>query len=99
MPGIVTLMARRDRLVEQVRDHLDFVVGSVSTKGFSYPAYNLTTKIAGKTRSRHIPKDLVPLVRRLTARHRKLKMLLQELADVNWQLISEGVDLRSYGQI
>jgi hypothetical protein len=92
-------MARRDRLVEQVRDHLDFVVGSVSTKGFKYPAYNLTTKVAGKTRSRHIPKDLVPLVRRLTVRHRKLKQLLQELADVNWQLVCEGVELRSYGTV
>ena len=99
MPSVVTLMARRDRLVEQVRDHLDFVMGSVSTKGFKYPAYNLTTKVAGKTRSRHIPKDLVPLVRRRIARHRKLKLLLQELAAVNWQLINAAVDLRDYGTI
>jgi hypothetical protein len=94
MPSVATLMARRNRLVEQVHDHLDFLVGSVSTKGFAYPAYNLTTKIDGKTRSRHIPKDMVPLVQRLTARHRKLKLLLLELADVNWQLISDGIDLR-----
>lgn len=99
MPSIATLMARRDRLVEQVTDHLDFLVGSVSTKGFKYPAFNLTTKVEGRTRSRHVPKDMVPLVRRLTARHRKLKLLLLELADVNWQLLSEGVELRSYGKI
>lgn len=99
MPSVTTLMARRDRLVEQVHDHLDFVVGSVSTKGFKYPAFNLTTKVNGKTRSRHVPKDLVPLVRRLTTRHRKLKLLLQELADVNWQLICEGVELRNYGTV
>ena len=99
MPSVATLKARRDRLVEQVHDHLDFVIGSVSTKGFGYPAYNLTTKVAGKTRSRHIPKDMVQLVRRLTARHRKLKLVLQELAAVNWQLISEEVDLRDYGTI
>ena len=94
MPSVTTLMARRNRLVEQVHDHLDFLVGSVSTKGFAYPAFNLTMKIDGKTRSRHIPKDMVPLVRRLTARHRKLKFLLQELATVNWLLISDGIDLR-----
>jgi hypothetical protein len=35
MPSIATLTARRVRLVEQVHDHLDFVVGSVSTKGFA----------------------------------------------------------------
>jgi hypothetical protein len=94
MLSVTTLMARRSRLVEQVHDHLDFLVGSVSTKGFAYPAFNLTMKIDGKTRSRHIPKDMVPLVRRLTARHRKLKLLLQELATVNWLLISDGVDLQ-----
>ena len=94
MPSVTTLIARRSRLVEQVHDHLDFLVGSVSTKGFSYPAFNLTMKIDGKTRSRHIPKDMLPLVRRLTARHRKLKLLLQELATVNWLLISDGGDLR-----
>jgi len=94
MLSVTTLMARRSRLVEQVHDHLDFLVGSVSTKGFAYPAFNLTMKIDGKTRSRHIPKNMVPLVRRLTARHRKLKLLLQELASVNWLLISDGIDLR-----
>jgi len=99
MTSIPTLMKRRDRLVVQVQDHLDFLVGSVSTKGFAFPAYNLTTKVDGKTRSRHIPKDMVPLVRRLTTRHRKLKSLLQELAAVNWELISQGVDLHSYGQV
>jgi len=94
MPSVTTLIARRSRLVEQVHDHLDFLVGSVSTKGFAYPAFNLTMKIDGKTSSRHIPKDMLPLVRRLTARHRKLKLLLQELATVNWLLISDGGDLR-----
>lgn len=99
MPGTVTLMARRDRLTQQVSDHLNFLIGSVSTKGFKYPAFNLTTKVEGKTRTRHIPKDMVPLVRRLTARHRKLKLLLQELATVNWQLVCAGVELRYYGTV
>ena len=39
------------------------------------------------------------VVRRLTARHRELKRLLQELAAVNWQLINEGVDLSHYGTV
>ena len=97
MPSTATLMARRDRLTRQVGDHLDFLIGSVSTKGFKYPAYNLTTKVDGKTRTRHIPKDLLPLVRRLTARHRQLKRLLRDLADVNWQLLCAGIELRDYG--
>lgn len=90
-------MKKRDRLTQQVQDHLDFLVGSVSTKGLKYPAFNLTTKVEGKTVTRHIPKDLVPLVRRMAARHKKLKDILQRLAQVNWELICQGMELRDYG--
>lgn len=97
MTSVHVLMKRRDRLTRQVQDHLNFLVGSVSTKGLKYPAFNLTTKIEGKTVTRHIPKDLVPLVRRMTARHKKLKDILQRLAQVNWELICQGVELGDYG--
>ena len=46
-----------------------------------------TTKVEGKTKTRHIPRDSLPLVRRMTARHRKLKSLLRQLDEVNWQLL------------
>ena len=97
MTNKYALMKRRDRLVRQVRDNLDFLVGSVSSKGLKYEAYNLTTKVGGVTKSKHIPKDLVPLVRRLTERHQQLKGLLKELGETNWLLIREGVDLHDYG--
>ena len=99
MAGLFALQVKRDRLARQVQDHLDFLVGSVSSKGLKYPAYNLTTKVNGKTVTRHIPKDLEPLVRRMTARHKKLKRLLQDLADVNWKLVGQGVDLSDYGTL
>lgn len=87
MPTLLTLESRRQRLIQQVLDHLDFLIGSISSKGFKYPAYNLTATIEGKTKTRHIPKDMLPLVRRLTSRHRKLKSLLRQLDEVNWQLL------------
>jgi len=90
-------MKRRDRLVRQIGDNLDFLIGSVSTKGLKYEAYNLTTKVEGVTKSKHIPKDMVKLVRRMTQRHQRLKKLIKELGEVNWQLIREGIDLRDYG--
>ncbi len=93
------LMQKRDRLVEQVQDHLDFLAGSISSKGLKWEAYNLTTKVDGVTKSRHIPKDLLPLVQRMTARHRKLKALLKELEEVNWRLITQGIELRDYGTV
>jgi hypothetical protein len=95
----IRLMQKRDRLVEQVRDHLDFLAGSISSKGLKWEAYNLTTKIDGVTRTRHIPKDLLPLVKRLTLRHKKLKSLLKDLEETNWRLIRAGEELRYYGTV
>ncbi len=95
MPSLQTLECRRQRLTQQVADHLDFLIGSISTKGFKYPAYNLTTKVDGKTRTRHIPKDMLPLVRRLTARYRKLKSLLRQLDEVNWQLLAKRASIQN----
>ena len=99
MAGIAALMRKRERLVRQVADHLDFLVGSVSTKGLKYEAYNLTSKVDGVTKTRHIPIGMVPLVRRLTARHRELKELISELGETNWLLLCEGVELDGHGTV
>jgi len=97
MPSVTVLMKKRGRLVRQVTDNLDFLIGSVSTKGLACEAYNLTTKVDGKTVTRHIPIGMLPAVRRMTERHRKLKALLKELGETNWLLAREGVELRDYG--
>ena len=99
MASTYTLMKKRDRLIRQLGDNLDFLVGSVSTKGLKCEAYNLTTKVAGVTKSKHIPKDMVKLVRRMTQRHQRLKELIKELGETNWLLIREGVDIQNYGTI
>jgi len=99
MPSLIVLQSRKQRLTQQVVDHLDFLMGSISTKGFKYPAFNLTAKVDGKTRTRHIPKDMLPLVKRLTARHKKLKALLKQLDEVNWQLLQKRASLQDYGAI
>ncbi len=99
MPSLTALELRRQRLTQQVVDHLDFLIGSISTKGFAYAAYNLTSKVDGKTKTRHIPKDMLPLIRRLTARYRKLKSLLRQLDEVNWQLLSHHGSLHPDGTL
>ena len=99
MASTYALQKKRDRLVGQIEDNLDFLIGSVSTKGLRYEAYNLTTKVEGKTRTKHIPKDMVPVVRRMTKRHQRLKQLIKELGETNWLLVREGVDLHYYGTI
>jgi len=99
MPSLLTLELRQKRLIQEVTDHLDFLIGSISTKGFKYPAFNLTSKVDGKTRTRHIPKDMLPLVRRLTARYRKLKGLLRKLDEVNWQLHLKRASIKYNGPL
>lgn len=93
------LKQKRDRLVAQVKDNLDFLAGSISSKGLKWEAYNLTTKVGGVTRTRHIPKDSLPLVQRMTRRYKTLKKLLKELEEVNWLLIREGLELCDYGTL
>ena len=62
-------------------------------------AYNLTTKVNGVTKTKHIPKEALPLVRKMTGRHQKLKELLKKLSEVNWLLVREGEDLRQHGSL
>lgn len=99
MSAVLTLKKKRKRLIRQIEDHLDFLIGSVSSKGLKYEAYNLTSKVDGVTRTRHIPIDMVPLVRRLTKRHQKLRDMVRQLGETNWQLIRDGVDLVDDGSV
>jgi hypothetical protein len=99
MPSLTALELRRARLNQEVTDNLDFLIGSISTKGFKYPAYNLTAKVDGKTRTRHIPKDMLPLVKRLTGRYRSLKVLLKKLDEVNWQLLLKRASIQDHGPL
>ena len=99
MASVTTLLKRRKRVLGKISDNLDFLIGSISSKGLKYDAYNLTTKVNGITKTKHIPKDMLPLVRKMTGRHQKLKGLLKELAEVNWLLVRKGEDLRQHGTL
>ena len=85
---IYELQQTRELLCQQVADHLDFLIGSVSTKGPKRPGFNLTFKLGGITRTRHIRKQDLEKVRLMTARHKKLKKLIQKLSDLNWLILS-----------
>jgi hypothetical protein len=82
------LKRRQLTLKGQVSDLLgEFLIGSVSTKGPKRPGFNLTYKVDQVTKSRHVRKDLEKRVIRMTKKHKRLKELLQRLADVNWELL------------
>lgn len=85
---VYELQQRRELLAEQIAVHMDILIGSVSTKGPKRPGYNLTFKLNGVTRSRHIRVENLDKVRGMTARHKKLKALIQQLSDLNWQILT-----------
>ncbi len=87
------LKKKRERLIARINDHMDYLIGSVSTKSLATPAFNLTFSVNGKTRSRYIPKDIVARVRILSKRHKMLKKLIKELGDINWELVRQGEEL------
>jgi hypothetical protein len=47
----------------------------------------LSTKAEGKTVTRYIRKGLVPKVKAMTERHKKVRVLIQKLSTVNWELL------------
>lgn len=85
---VYQLQQRRELLAEQIAANLDILIGSVSTKGPQRPGFNLTFKLDGVTRSRHIRVENLEKVRLMTQRHKTLKALIQELSDLNWQILT-----------
>ena len=82
------LQRPRDLLCDRISANLDMLIGSVSTKGPKRPGYNLTFKLDGITRSRHIRKEDEERVRLMTARYKVIKKLIQQLSDLNWEILT-----------
>jgi hypothetical protein len=80
------LKQKKQRLEREIASNLDFVIGSVTSQG-PRGGYSLTTKEGGKTRSKYIRTAMVGEVRKMSRRHQKLKGLLKELAELNWELL------------
>jgi hypothetical protein len=85
---VYQLQQHRQLLADQIAQNLDILIGSVSSKGPQRPGFNLTCKLGGVTRTRHIRKEDLEKVRLMTARHQKLKGLIQQLSDLNWTILT-----------
>ena len=73
-------------LEEQICNNLDLLVGSV-VRSPAMMYYSLTTKVDGKTVTRYVRKGLVPKVKKMTDRHKKVRDLIHKLSKVNWELL------------
>jgi hypothetical protein len=86
MRRIDLLRKRQAMLKEQIRNNLDLLMGTV-VRSPAMLYHSLTTKVAGKTVTRYVRKGLVPKVKKMTERHKNVRILIQKLSKVNWELL------------
>lgn len=84
--GLWHLQQKKERLKREIGLNLDFLTGSITSQGSS-GGFILTHKEGGKTKSKYIRTGMLNDVRAMTKRHKKLKELLNELAEVNWEIV------------
>ena len=80
------LRKRQAMLKEQISKNLDLLMGSV-VRSPAMMYHSLTTKVDGKTVTRYVRKGLVPKVKKMTERHKNVRLLIQKLSKVNWELL------------
>ena len=86
MRRIDLLRKRRAMLEEQICSNLDLLMGTV-VRSPAMMYHSLTTKVEGKTVTRYVRKGLVPKVKKMTDRHKRVRALIQKLSKVNWELL------------
>lgn len=82
------LKNRQASLKKQISKNLDLIVGSV-VRSPAMMYHSLTTKVDGKTVTRYIRKGLVPKVKVMTERNRKVRSLIQKLSKINWEMLKK----------
>lgn len=88
MTRLELLKKRQSLLKAEIAAVLDsFLIGTVA-KSPSMTGYNLTTKVAGKTVTLYVRKDIVPKALEMSRRYNKLWALVQKLFKVNWKLLN-----------
>jgi len=86
MKKIDFLKKQQDMLKQQICTNLDLLVGSV-VRSPAMMYHSLTTKVEGKTVTRYVRKGLVPKVKKMADRNKRVRTLIQKLSNVNWELL------------
>ena len=86
MRRIDLLRKRQAMLKEQIRNNLDLLIGTV-VRSPAMMYHSLTTKVEGKTVTRYVRKALVPKVKKMTDRHKRVRVLINKLSKINWELL------------
>ena len=85
------LKQRQAELKKQICDNLDLLMGTIN-RSPAMMYYGLTTKVEGKTVSRYVRKAWVPKVKKMNDRHKRVRAMIKELSDINWELLKHQSD-------
>ena len=88
MKKIDLMKKQQDMLKQQICSNLDLLVGSI-VRSPAMMYHSLTTKVEGKTVTRYVRKGLVPKVKKMTDRNKRVRTLIQKLSNVNWELLKQ----------
>jgi hypothetical protein len=87
MSRLPLLKKRQTLLIQEITAYLDaFLIGTVA-KSPSMSGYNLTTKVAGKTVTLYVRKNLVSKALEMGKRYNRLWTLIQKLSKINWEIL------------
>lgn len=84
MKHLELIELRRQKLKDPIAAHPDLLVGSIH-KTPSQSGYHLTAKQEGKSVTKYVRKDLVPLALEMTGNPLALRKLLLQLSALNWR--------------
>jgi len=80
------LRKRQAMLKEQIGNNLDLLMGTI-VRSPAMMYHSLTTKVEGKTVTRYVRKALVAKVKKMTDRHKRVRVLINKLSKINWELL------------
>jgi len=88
MTALEVLKQQQANLVKDIGALLDgFLIGTVARPP-SLAGHNLTAKVKGKTVTRYVRKNVVPMAKEMTRRYVVLWALIQELSRINWEVLN-----------
>ena len=93
--------AKKEKLIRELIDNLDFLVGSVvmyrlkcgknctCNQGKKHICYYLSTREGGKTKNLYLPKKAVKEAQRMSGQYKKVKSILKKLSQVNYEKLKK----------
>ena len=94
-------MSRKGEKIKRVNENLDILIGSVivnylkcgknctCNNGKKNKKHYLSSKEGGKTKTRYLPPGAVEEAREMSRRYKKLKSILLELSQLNYEELKE----------